>query len=96
MEFSRYERKVPMIDAVRITEENMDEVCALVGHRVVLKNVPDKPSYRFIILHPGKARSGKRSRAYVGDWLTFSKGEAGKNWRVYPDRHFRNKFIVPE
>jgi hypothetical protein len=82
MEFLKFVRKPFMIEAVQITEENMDELCKLIGHEV-----RPKGDTRFIVVNKHIVPNGYR--AYVGWWVT----KMGDNLRCYPNRVFIDQFI---
>lgn len=96
MIFSKFERRETLIDAVRITKQNMVDVCAAVGHDILTKKSPATgEEYQCILLDRRKSRSGNRQIAYVGDWFTRALDDKSK-FRVYGSKDFRERFIVPE
>jgi len=71
-----------MIEAVQITDENMDALCELIGYEV-----RPKGNTRFIAVDKRIVPNGYR--AYVGWWVT----KMGDNLRCYPNRVFNDQFI---
>lgn len=94
MKFSKYERTDSIVDAVQITESNMPAICLLVGYKVTETTSPTTgTTYKKIILNTRKARSGKKTMAYVGDWLT---RDMHGLYKVYSNTRFLERFIDPE
>lgn len=82
-EFTDYVRKPFKIEAVQITDDNMDELCELVG-----KEVQSKGNTRYIVLNKRIIPNG--FRAYVGWWVT----QMGDQLRCYPNRIFHDQFTA--
>lgn len=82
MEFTKYVRKPFMIEAIQITEENMQEVCDMIGFEI-----RHKDGQPYIVVNKKIVPNGYR--AYVGQWVT----RMGNNIRCYPKRVFDDQFI---
>lgn len=82
LEFSTFVRKPFVVEAVRITEENIEEVAPFVGQ---LMQKPDDSTH-YIEVDPEKVPN--LSRVYPGFWLT----RLGKNLRCYSNKIFRDQF----
>lgn len=85
MEFTQYIRKPFTIEAVQITDENIDELCPLIGHEVL---EDDETGDRYIRLD---RRIVKQShKAFAGHWITRMDG---KFLRVYSPNSFIKQFV---
>lgn len=80
MEFIDFIRKPFKVKGVLITEENMEEIAALVG------KMADKEGERYIALD--KRVIPNVRKAYVGWFLT----QLGDNYRCYSPKVFREQF----
>lgn len=81
IEFKNYKRKSFPIEAVEITEENMDAVAELIG-----EVVQDSEGVRSIVIQGNKVPHIRR--AYVGWWLTNVDGQM----RCYMPTVFADQF----
>jgi hypothetical protein len=82
MNFTEFVRKPFKIEAEQITNENMDEVCELIGHEVRTQG-----ESRYIVVNRRIVPNGYR--AYAGWWIT----QMGDNFRCYPKRVFEDQFV---
>lgn len=82
MEFSQFIRKPFVVQAIEITEENMEDVAKYIG------TVRTKGDVTFIALD--RRIVPNVSRAFVGWWLTI----LGDNYRCYAPKVFNEQFIV--
>lgn len=82
MEFTTFTRKPFIVEATRITAENMEEVANLIGE---LRT--DDNGTKVIVVNRRVIPS--ISRVYVGYWLT----KMGDNLRCYSDKVFTDQFI---
>lgn len=80
MDFDRYIRRPFAVEAVEITDENMEEVAKLVGE-IRIKN-----GTRFIALD--RRIVPNVNRAYVGWYMT----RMADNYRCYSPKVFRDQF----
>lgn len=89
-----YSRKSFIVEAIQVTEENLQEVATWCGGEVQTTSRPqkgsdEKESADFIkVKVANRARNDRQTRAYPGDWLLLS--EVG--FKVYTDRAFKNTF----
>lgn len=92
MDTKRYTRKSFDVEAVQVTEENMEEVrawCDGVVKTFTSDDKPDmdgKPYVRVRVHHPLSIR---QTRAFVNDWVLYYEG---KGFKVYTDRAFQENF----
>lgn len=85
MEFNTYTRKPFVVEATRITAENIEDVAKLIGDiRTKEDGTP------FIVVNRRIIPS--ISRVYVGYWLT----QMGDNLRCYSDKVFTDQFLLSE
>lgn len=84
VEFETFVRMPFTIQATQVTEENIDELCKLVGHEVKKK----ADGTRYIVVNRKIVPQGYR--AYIGWWVT----QMGDNLRVYPNKVFEDQFTV--
>lgn len=84
MEFHQFVRRPFQVEAVQITEENLQEVAELVG------KVQTKGGVTYIVLD--RRIVPNINRAYIGWWLT----RVGDNYRCYAQKVFKNQFIEYE
>lgn len=84
MEFTQFVRRPFVVDAVQITEENMEEVAKLIG------DVRTKDGSKHIALD--RRLVPNVPRAYVGWWMTM----LGDNYRCYSPKVFKAEFIEHE
>lgn len=82
-EFTDFVRKPFKISAVQITEENIDELCELIGHKVV----ETAPGRKFILVN--RRIVHHTQRAAIGWWVT----TMDDNLRCYPDKVFTRQFM---
>lgn len=83
MEFNTYIRKPFIVEAVEITDENIEEVAALIGKI----KINEETEVAFIALD--RRVIPNVGRAYVGWWLT----KLGDNYRCYAPKVFTEQFI---
>lgn len=82
MEFTTFSRKPFVVEAVEITDENIEEVAKLIG----TDGVRVKDEVKYIALD--KRIVPNIHRAYVGWWLT----RMGDNLRCYSPKIFEEQF----
>lgn len=79
-----YTRKPIVVDAIRITEENMDEVSQWCNGKLE-KDQEDKV---YIFVEVPNAKYPRQSTGYVGDWIL----EMNSSFRVYTGTAFERFF----
>lgn len=85
METETYTRKPLNVEAVRVSDENMQEVAEWCDGRI--REANDEP--KFIQVKVARPMNVKQTRAFVGDWVL----KAGRGFKVYTDSAF-NKYFV--
>lgn len=86
MEFTDFIRIPFTVKAVQITEENLDEICELIGKEV--KETDD--GRRFIIVDRRIIQNGHK--AHVGGWVT----QMDDKLRYYSKGSFKSQFVPSE
>lgn len=84
MEFTEFVRRPFKVEAIRITEENIDEIAALIGE----VKVHAKTNEKFILLD--KRIVPSMTRAFVGWWVT----KFNDNLRVYSNKILFEQFTL--
>lgn len=90
LDIVKYARKPFVIDAVQVTEDNIEDVAKWASADVRTDN--DKAARRYIkvrVLRPLKER---QTKAYVGDWVLY----AGTGYKVYTATAFTSNFEIFE
>lgn len=89
----RFSRKPFTIDAVRVTVDNMVEVCEWCSgeirteeHTISSKGRTTIDKYIKVYVHV--PRNDKQTKAYVSDWVL----RAGNSFKVYTNKAFVNNF----
>lgn len=89
IETTKYSRKSFDVDAVLVTEENINEVAEWCGGEVrYTKPRPDRESNPYVKVRVFRPMGERQTRAYVGDWVLY----AGTGYKVYPDKAFQTCF----
>lgn len=89
MKTEPYVRKPFTVDAVRVTESNLDEVTEWCKGKIhVDYNEGDEAETVFIEVKVLGARNDRQTQAYVGDWVLRKDG----NFKIYTPRAFENNF----
>lgn len=90
LDIVKYARKPFYIDAVQVTEENIEEVARWASADV--RTDTDKAAKKYIkvrVLRPLKER---QTKAYVGDWVLY----AGTGYKVYTASAFASNFEISD
>lgn|SRR4051794_22894123 len=84
IETEQYIRKPLYVDAVRITEENFDEIAAWVPGEV-----QHEGQKKFIRVRVANPKVPRQTKAYVGDWILWTERGGHK---VYTPKAFKAAF----
>lgn len=87
METKKYARMPFEVDAVQLTEENMDEVATWCGGTVIEAKDDDKKHIKVEVV---RAMNDKQTKAYIGDWVL----KAGAGFKVYTAKAFDKGFTA--
>lgn len=86
METGKFIRKPFDIEAIRVTEDNINEVAAWCDGRVLKdEGKKESPFIKVRVHHPLTQR---QTKAFVGDWVLY----AGKGYKVYTNTAFERSF----
>lgn len=88
MKLEEWERKTFRIQAVQVTEEDMEEIAAWCDGRIYIKkDEGEDPAFyiQFTAIHHKQKQTMK---AFVGDWITWS----GSSFHHYKDSSFRKGY----
>lgn len=89
---AKFTRKPFEVDAIQVTEGNIDLVATWCEGEVKEAGEDQKPSGRYIQLKITKTLRRKRhTQAFVGDWVTRA---VGGHFRGFSDGAFRKTFEV--
>lgn len=83
MQTTKFIRRSFEVDAVRVTDENIDDVAKWCQGEVLETN-----GKKYIKVKVQKIISDRQTQAFVGDWVLY----AGAGYKVYTNRAFRNSF----
>jgi hypothetical protein len=90
MNTERYARKPFFVDAVQVTEENLEQVAEWVpGAHIRTQRVNDVDK-RYLKLKITKPQNDRQTKAFPGDWVLFSE-ESGE-YKVYTKNAFNRAF----
>ncbi|ADD81090.1 gp092 [Rhodococcus phage ReqiPoco6] len=99
LKVERYQRKTFDVDAVQVTEHNLDLVAAWCGGSIVTEQVANEenallpaPPKRYVLVPVAKPLSKRQTEAYIGDWVLW----ADRGFKVYGQKPFLRSFIKPK
>lgn len=83
-----YARKSFEIEAVRVTDENIEQIAAWCGGK--LRSYTNEEGFEVLFVKVQVARplNVKQTQAHVGDWVL----KAGTGFKVYTDKAFNRCF----
>jgi hypothetical protein len=91
----QFVRKSFPVDAVRVTEENLEEVARWCDGELRNAEDADRPvgavGDQYIKVRVHNPLTERQTKAFVGDWVLY----AGKGYKVYTDKAFRKSFDPP-
>lgn len=90
LEITKYVRKPFVVEAVRVTAENMDAVSAWSGSSIETETTDNPVDVRFIKVKVARVLNDRQTKAYIGDWVLY----AGSGFKVYTDKAFIKSFDV--
>lgn len=89
METSKYVRKSFDVEAVRVTEENIDEVAQWCGGTIEAPHALSLEEAKHIKVRVRYPINERQTKAFVGDWVLNS----GRGFKVYTDNAFNKQFV---
>lgn len=82
IEATKYVRKPFEVEAIRVTEENIEDV------RDWCSGTLDQDNRPFVRVRVARALNERQTKAYPGDWVLY----AGTGFKVYTDKAFHRTF----
>lgn len=87
-----YVRKTFTVEAVQVTDDNLDDIAGWTGGQVLANAATEKDPAKFFVKVPVKRPLNERQcRAYVGDWVL----QARSGFKVYTQKAFEGCFERP-
>lgn len=78
------------VEAIRVTDENMEDVAKWCGGKVDTV-IQSGRAVKFIQVDVKNPMTERQKKAYVGDWVLY----AGKGWKCYTNKAFHGCFKQP-
>lgn len=93
IETKKFVRKPFSVEAVEVTEENMEEVAQWCkGQRRTSAGEDEVGRQRYIKVAVKRPLDEKQTKAYVGDWVVAAIGQNIRGFKVYTPRAFTKSF----
>lgn len=83
----KFIRKPFFVDALRVTEENIEQIAKWCGGTIESEK-RGKKDVSYILVPVSNPLSDRQKKAFVGDWVLYSNG----NWKSYTHRAFEASF----
>lgn len=83
MEIQKFQKKPLIVDAVRVSASNFNEVADWCQG-----TVEQADGTEYIKVHVLNPMNERQTRAFVGDWILY----AGRGFKVYKDKAFTSAF----
>lgn len=91
LEINTYDRRPFEVEAVRVTQDNLDEVAAwCAGHHMIEARGSD--AVHFVHVPVIRAMNENQSKAYIGHWVL----KSDRGYRVFTDKAFQKIFSKRE
>lgn len=87
VETTTYVRKPFEVEAVQVTEENIEAVAQWCDGKVLAEGDDENPK-AFIKVRVARALNERQTKAYLGDWVLY----AGTGYKVYTPKAFGKTF----
>lgn len=84
----KFIRKPLIVDAVRVTERNFEEMAAWCQGTVETDDHPTRGKRRFIRVRVHLPKNPKQTMAFVGDWILYTE----RGYKIYTHPAFRASF----
>ena len=88
LETAKYERKPFVVDAIRVTVDNIKSVAEWTGGEVRTESRSNKETVQYVKVRVHRPIDDRQSKAYIGDWVLY----AGTGFKVYTLRAFNSSF----
>ena len=89
IEVQRYVRRPFAVDAIQVTEENLESVAAWAGADIRTTTVNGEER-RYIKVRVKRPLTERQTKAFVGDWILYSDSATG--YKVYTKNAFERTF----
>ncbi len=87
IETTKYVRKPLFVDAVRVTQDNFEELAKWCQGEIVAKNSEgEHKAYIKVRVHNPKF--DRQSKAFIGEWILYSD----RGYKIYTNKAFRSCF----
>lgn len=91
IETNKFARRPFYVDAVQVTNENIDEVAKwCLGEVLVTEKLASAEEEKYIKVRVHRPLSERQTMAFVGNWVLY----AGTGFKVYTPKAFENSFEV--
>jgi hypothetical protein len=90
----KYVRKPLIVDAIQVTVENFEELAAWCQGTIVNNDGTEPmgevdPSSQHIHVRVHNPRSGRQTKAFVGDWILYTE----RGYKIYNTKAFTGTFV---
>lgn len=92
METSKYVRKSFDVDAIRVTDDNIEEVAQWCGGTIEAPHALSLEEDKHIKVRVRYPISERQTKAFVGDWVLNS----GRGFKVYTNNAFNKQFVISD
>lgn len=89
METSKYVRKSFDVDAIQVTDENIEEVAQWCGGTIETPHALSLEEAKHIKVRVRYPINERQTKAFVGDWVLNS----GRGFKVYTNNAFNKQFV---
>jgi hypothetical protein len=86
-----YVRKPFEVEAVEVTEENIEDVAKWCDGKVLAEGDDETPKL-FIKVRVARALNERQTKAFPGDWVLY----AGTGYKVYTPKAFHKTFVAKD
>jgi hypothetical protein len=92
MQTQRFVRRPFYVDAVQVTQENMEAVRKWSNGKI--RQTSQEPKASYIYIHVRVPMTKKQTQAFVGDWVLRSvSGDGIVSFKIYGDIAFNKAFV---
>lgn len=84
----KFARKPFYVDAVRVSEANMEDVAKWCEGTIEVSDLPETKGQKFILVKVHRPLTDRQTQAFIGDWVLF----AGSGYKVYVPKAFDKSF----
>src|SRR3954463_15302829 len=88
IETTQYLRKPLYVSAVRVTDENFEEMASWCQGDILQDDTNGNENRPYIRVRVHNPKSPRQTKAFVGDWLLYTE----RGYKVYTNRAFHASF----